>query len=425
MRGFVKAVGDNGIVRALVVVTAIAAINHMARAFGMGWDWRMTAVLSAGAIARQLFLSHPFRVMTVTGIVVLALWKPSFVVFEVALLAVLYVLRHRRAAFWGVLLGVGVVIPKTLYKAFYYTPEVYNWVSQTALTHILLIAVLWWVERARKVQDQTFDPSFAKWMTLFAAPTNPLNPLNLGPTELWRTPSVDHRAVGRSLVLLGSKALALHLIGTHLGAFLLDKSDLSRLDSLDFFHLWAVVAVSYVKLTLWLSGTADVVIALLRVFGWPLDSPYRWALCAWNPVELWRRWSIYNRKYLLKCVYFPLGGSEKRRYFNVMMTFWASALVLHSGWVGSLYWEVGAPGWRDQGAYFTLQGLAVCACLYLWQWRGKDPRSDRSLRLSAVRIGCTVATQAYSAWAHVIVLAPALGWAERWKIMGRCVGLGW
>jgi hypothetical protein len=123
-----------------------------------------------------------------------------------------------------------------------------------------------------------------------------------------------------------------------------------------------------------------------RVFGFPLPDPFRFPLLAWNPVELWRRWGIYNRHVLLQLVYFPLGGSRRRKYLNVMLTFLASALLLHSGWFGSKYWDVGAAGWRDQSIYFLLQGLGVCACLAVWEWTGKDTRRQLAPRVSVAMI---------------------------------------
>src|SRR5262249_24922567 len=160
---------------------------------------------------------------------------------------------------------------------------------------------------------------------------------------------------------------------------------------------WAVVALNYVALVLALSGVADLAVVIARLFGWRLQSPFRWALLAWKPVELWRRWGIYTRRFLLKTVYFPLGGNTRHRLLNVMATFMASALVLHSGWLGSKYWQVGPGGWRDHAIYFFMQGLAVCACLVFWQLTGKPPSADRELRWSWLRVPTTVATQAMSA----------------------------
>ena len=69
-----------------------------------------------------------------------------------------------------------------------------------------------------------------------------------------------------------------------------------------------------------------------------------------------------------------------------------------------------------------LQGLGVCACLALWQRRGKDPRADRALRWSPARVLSTVATQAFSAWAHILILAPSVPLCGRLRLMARCLG---
>src|SRR5580704_8974426 len=147
-------------------------------------------------------------------------------------------------------------------------------------------------------------------------------------------------------------------------------------------------------------------------------SPFRFALLAWNPVELWRRWGIYNRKLLLTLVYFPLGGNQRHRTRNVLLTFLASALLLHTGWFGSKYWEIGPAGWRDQTVYFLLQGLLVCGCLFYRDLRGaRRQRADHALRWSCSRAAGTVATQAASALVHAIVLARALPFAARFGLI--------
>src|SRR5262249_28835576 len=158
---------------------------------------------------------------------------------------------------------------------------------------------------------------------------------------------------------------------------------------------------------------ADLAILVARLYGWPLASPFRFALLAWNPSELWRRWGLYNRKWLLQMFYFPLGGSQRHRTLNVMATFLGSALVLHTGWFGAKVWELGRAGWRDETAYFLLQGLLVCGWL---AWRDRRPRDaggdDHQLRLTWRRAAGTAATQAASALVHVVILAQALPFAD-------------
>ena len=66
-----------------------------------------------------------------------------------------------------------------------------------------------------------------------------------------------------------------------------------------------------------------------------MDDNFRWPLLATSPVDLWRRWNIYNRRLLLKFVYFPLGGNRRHVYRNILLTFLGSALILHTGYCGS------------------------------------------------------------------------------------------
>lgn len=407
-------------VQLLASALALGALHLIANRLGMPFNTTITISLIVGVCLVRLVPVSPYWMMTLAGLIVLYNWKPRFMAFEVPFLALLFLLRNRLWTFAATLVGVGLLAPKTLHRVAFLHPEMWSWISESALGHILLVGLLYIFEKRR---GRLPDPSYPQWMTLFAAPSNPLNPLNLGPLELWQLPMVSLPRLAESVVLLASKAAAINVLDAYLGKHLAANLSYQQLSALSPVALWLSVGLSYVKLALYLSGTADVAILILRAYGLSLAHPFRWALVAWNPVELWRRWSIYNRKLLLKCFYFPLGGGNKRRYLNVMITFWASALLLHTGFVGSVFWMVGEAGLRDQFVYFTLQGLAVCACLLLWQWRGKAPSSDRELRLSPARVAGTLGTQAYSALVHMLIMLPNVAWADRWKLMGRCLGL--
>jgi hypothetical protein len=293
-------------------------------------------------------------------------------------------------------------------------------VNQYLLAHLFLVVLVWWSTDRRGRANET---SFSAWLCLLLFPGHPINPMVFSPTDLWRPRVALTRDVLNSLLIVAVKGFALWAI-----ALLWPQGQLAQRSATDLLtaplaSVWATVGLSYLVCALLLSGTADVSVLLGRLFGWPLPHPFRWALLAWNPVELWRRWAIYNRKVLLQLVYFPLGGADRHRILNVMLTFAASGLVLHSGWLGSRYWEVGPGGWRDQTIYFLLQGLAVSGCLLYWSWRGKSPAADRELRFSVSRIFGVIATQALSAWLHILVLAPGLSFAERVRLMGRCFGI--
>jgi len=241
---------------------------------------------------------------------------------------------------------------------------------------------------------------------------------------LERTGPVDFRGVANLLGAFVAKAAALAAIQA-LGPHVLLRS-LTAPDAagLSWAHLWGVVGLSYAETYLALAVGADIPVLVGRLYGWPLPAPFRAPFLAASPIELWRRWGIYNRRLLLDLVYYPLGGSRAHRYRNVVLTFLASALVLHSGWFGSKYWEVGPAGWRDETIYFMLQALAVCASLAYWDRRGGVPPRDAPVKWSAARAAAVLATQSYSALVHVVILAQGMDLAARWRLIGRCLGLG-
>ncbi|HSS37165.1 MAG TPA: hypothetical protein VLT58_00205, partial [Polyangia bacterium] len=287
---------------------------------------------------------------------------------------------------------------------------------------LIFITIYWWRETRSARAPAAAATSWGQWCALYLVPFHSVYPVVFGPNDLWPARRVDARlVVGGAIGCLAKAGTLAALRALFPGARYADLSPAGVL-ALPGSRLWAVVGLNYLELVLLLSGLAESGILVARLYGWPLPSPFRFALLAWNPVELWRRWGIYTRRFLLKAVYFPLGGGDHHRFRNVMLTFLASALILHSGWLGSPYWTIGVAGWRDHTLYFGLQGLGVCACLALWQRRGKDPRADRALRWSPARVLSTVATQAFSAWAHILILAPSVPLSGRLRLMARCLG---
>jgi hypothetical protein len=424
--GWIAPRGREGLSRsglALYALLAALVLGGLAIAgpeLGLGWNWRISLALWLGAVAVRRFPDRAHQLAGLTGVVVLAQWTAlRYLGYHLLLVSAAFSLRRRPLALLVLVLVGAFLIPKELFRLFYHWVFLHDWISQFLLAHFLLVLCYWWREQQRGVVGEA---SFWDWLVLFVFPTHAMNPMNFAPSQLWRARTADLRAVLETLLLVAAKGLAVMLLGRLLPGDRLSELGAAALLGRSWPSLWLSVAHSYLYVALTLSGTADLMILVARLYGWRLPHSFRWALLAWNPVELWRRWAIYNRRLLLTLVYFPLGGSERRRLLNVLLTFLASALVLHSGWVGSKFWELGAGGWRDQTAYFLVQGLAVCACLLWWRLRGKDPRADRDLRWSWPRLLATVATQAFSAWAHILVLAPDLSWSDRWHLMFRCLG---
>lgn len=405
--------------RTALAAVVISALPYAGRTLGTYLKPGIQLALVAGVLAISLFPRRPYAVAWGTGLAVVIQWVAlRFLAYHFLLVSAVFALRNRPRLL-ALALGVGVfVIPKEMFRLFYHFPFLHDWINEFMLAHVLLLTAYWYQSRKRgKAQEQ----SFSAWLALFLFPTHPMNPMNFAPADIWQARTAGVKQVVESVIIVALKTVVVMVLLRWKGR-LVDLSP-EQLLGASPLQLWSAMAQSYLHCALTLSGTADIVVLIARLFGWPLPHSFRWALLAWNPVELWRRWAIYNRRLLLTLVYFPLGGSERHRLLNVMLTFLASGFLLHSGWVGSKYWELGAGGWRDQTVYFLFQGVAVCACLVFWQVRGKDPRADRQLRLSPGRVLGTIGTQAFSALVHVLVLAPHVDWWDRFRLMARSFGL--
>ena len=197
-------------------------------------------------------------------------------------------------------------------------------------------------------------------------------------------------------------------------------------------ELWACLLVVYFYWAVLISLKFDLMAALFRFFGVNVDDNFRWALLATSPVALWQRWNIYNRRLLLKFVYFPLGGNRRHVYRNILCTFLGSALILHTGYCGSPWLGLDPGQLRDWLLYFAGQGVLVCAA-YWWLNR---PFWER-LTLSPWRVPLRGLGWAFtlgsSAWLHVLPLAasggllnadiaPVNGLDERLSLMWRALG---
>jgi len=425
LRGPLAAPSARLAAQAGLATLTLSAAYLAAPTFGHPLSPAAVALLGLGAMAVGLAPGLAREIAVTVGLLLLATVSTRYAAFHVALVCALFLARRRGATLALTLMLLAVALPKTLFWLLSDRPVFHDWLNEPALAGAIFATIYWWREArdGRAPAPARDQAPLSAWCLLYLFPSQAAIPLVLGPGDLWRGRRDDGPAVLRGLASFVSKATtiaALRALFPHHGYGGFSGAALAGLARP---ALWGVVALNYVDLMLTLSGAIDIAVVVARLYGWQLPLPFRWALLAWNPVELWRRWGIYNRRILLKTVYFPLGGGARHRLLNVMLTFLASALAMHSGWLGSRYWAVGVGGWRDWSIYFSLQGVAVCACLILWRVTGKDPGTDRVLRLSWGRVAGTVATQAMSALLHVIILPQAIPLADRWRVIARCLGL--
>ena len=388
----------------------------------------VVALWAVGAFLVQLRPAARVAISVSVGAAALTCVNPVFSLYFFVLIAAGCAARKRSLLFVALIASGALLWPKLAFSRHYHEPGYWNWMNEPSLAMLLFVSAMMLRARAnaaRAGQLATFDARGPQSFLLgYLFPSHATNPMVFGPAVLERTGPVDFRGVANLLGAFVAKAAALAAIQA-LGPHVLLRS-LTAPDAagLSWAHLWGVVGLSYAETYLALAVGADIPVLVGRLYGWPLPAPFRAPFLAASPIELWRRWGIYNRRLLLDLVYYPLGGSRAHRYRNVVLTFLASALVLHSGWFGSKYWEVGPAGWRDETIYFMLQALAVCASLAYWDRRGGVPPRDAPVKWSAARAAAVLATQSYSALVHVVILAQGMDLAARWRLIGRCLGLG-
>jgi hypothetical protein len=409
---------------AALAATSVGGIALVGPLLGMHVPAPALVFVGIGAVAAEAAPARAFAVTAGAGLLALAAVNKVYAVYHVALVALLYIARRRTLATVVALAGFAIWLPKHLFREHYFDRGLYNWINEPSLALALFVTALAWrVRRDGRLPPTAQAASFSEWSLFYLFPGHAINPIVYSPGDLFRERRVDPRGALTALALVSAKSLAHVALRRWLPAFGYATLNGARAAVASRAELWAVALVGYVDLALTLSGTSDLAILVARLYGWQMPSPFRFALLAWNPSELWRRWGLYNRKWLLQMVYFPLGGSQRHRALNVMATFLASALVLHTGWFGSKYWEVCPGGWRDETAYFLLQGLLVCGWLAWRDRRSAGTSDDHELRLTWPRAFGTAATQAASALVHVVVLAQALPFADRWLVMARMLGL--
>jgi hypothetical protein len=372
-------------------------------------------------------------VAVLAGGFTLAIVDPLFSLYYAAMLAALTASRTRLAPFAAVLVGAAIVFPKLAFSRHFNDPAAWSWFRQPSLALALFASAAWFRARADRARaGAPADDDGASLLLLYLLPSQATHPMVLGPKLLARPPRVDAPAIVSQAFWFGVKVAALSALRGLGPPFVLRALSGRDAATLAWPSLWGAVVAGYVETYLALATYADIPVLVARLYGFDLGAPFRAPLLAWNPVELWRRWGVYTRRFLLDLVYIPLGGSQRHKYRNVALTFLASALVLHSGWLGSIYWQVGVAGWRDQTIYFGLQGLAVSAFMAYGDIAGRSghvagrapadgwwPFRAWSWRRSAGLL----ATQAWSALAHVVVLAQGMDLRDRARLIARCLGL--
>ncbi len=364
---------------------------------------------------------------------------PVLVPWLMALVPTLYVLLGRepvpgRAAsrrFWiGLAAGV-ILLPKLVQNAFFLGHGSWLDVNQNLFAGLFLRYAYYFYERRCGLVPAGRFWEHVAYLLFIPQVTGMLN---VPPSEMHERWGFTPVSLRRGFTSVGWAALKIPLV-LLLGRGVLPGWGYNR--GFETLHdgprwaLWVCLLSSYLYWLVLVSAKFDLMAALFRFFGVNVDDNFRWPLLATSPVDLWRRWNIYNRRLLLKFVYFPLGGNRRHVYRNILCTFLASALLLHTGFMGSPWLWVDPGQLRDWLLYFALQGTVVCGA-YWWLSRPFWEHLPAAWCWPLRGLGWTF-TLLSSAWLHVLPLAAGnflndpsaavAGLGQRLELMLRALGL--
>lgn len=148
------------------------------------------------------------------------------------------------------------------------------------------------------------------------------------------------------------------------------------------------------------SGYSDMAIGLSRIFGFDLNSNFRFPYLSRNISVFWKRWHISLSSWFRDYVYIPLGGNrlgKSRTLFNVFIVFLVSGF------------------WHGANWTFIVWGL-IHGCVYILYFLREDSKKDKYAEFSLSFFGSTLFTFALVSLAFVFFrsesLADSLGYLK-------------
>lgn len=80
------------------------------------------------------------------------------------------------------------------------------------------------------------------------------------------------------------------------------------------------------------SGYSDMAIGLGRMFGFHFNENFHYPYISKSILEFWRRWHISLSTWFRDYLYIPLGGNQRRVYFNLAIVFLLTGIWHGASW---------------------------------------------------------------------------------------------
>lgn len=96
--------------------------------------------------------------------------------------------------------------------------------------------------------------------------------------------------------------------------------------SVGFVAMWSNVMLMFLRASIGIIGTWDVIEGGALFLGIRLRPNFRYVLAATSPAQFWRAWRATMTNWLIRYVYIPLGGNRRHQTLNVFAAFVVSTV---------------------------------------------------------------------------------------------------
>jgi hypothetical protein len=219
----------------------------------------------------------------------------------------------------------------------------------------------------------------------------------------------------------GMRAIYIALVASIAVNVLARLSEAAPREALTGLPLLALSYVEYVAYHCEIVVRFNAVIGVLRMFGVPVRSNFRYWLLARTPNDHWQRWNILAREWFVTFIFYPI-MRLRRWLFAAVMAVMAAAYLLHIVPLAIIA-DITVPYAAAEAFYWTVNGLTIYLVIKLPKmYPGLIDRLGIPGSRTWVAVGI-VLTSAFYATLHGIRTWSG-SWGEMAAYLMRLVGQG-
>ncbi len=217
------------------------------------------------------------------------------------------------------------------------------------------------------IKAQRSFPNFLMYVSLFSS-------LVAGP--IIRYAHVEHEidkrnenirdfslGISRFCIGLFKKVVIANIAAELVKKYMGDNSaplSMEALHSMSSLEAWIGLVMFAIQIYFDFSGYSDMAIGLGRMFGFHFRENFNYPYISKSISEFWRRWHISLGSIFRDYVYIPLGGNQKRVYFNLFVVWFLTGMWHGPSW-NFIFW----------GLYFFV--FIALEKMFLQKWLDRIP----------------------------------------------------